>query len=137
MRTIKTKSGIEVKIFSSAAELSIKRYNTFQKYLIIESSVEPLLVKLERSKAFIEEGKKDEGLIELKNSILCLNAVISGVGYYTYAFACLVAEIGNKPYSDITESGLDMVLDRLNEIEITYGEVVEVNETLKKKSLMN
>ena len=137
-----------IKVYSSAKEMSIARYTEFQKYLAKDASVEGMLSRLERSKAFIEEGKKDESLIELNNAILDLNTVLSGVNTLSMAFAVLVAEIGLKvplrtfgityghttriqACTDITEDGLKETISLLR---LSYGEIQEEVETLKKKS---
>lgn len=139
----------DIKIFSSAKEMSIARYTEFQKYLAKEASTEGLLHKLERSKAFIEEGKKDESLVELGNAIFDLNTVLSGVNNLSMAFAVLVSEIGLKmplrafgityahtthihACNDITESGL---VHTISLLRLSYGEVQDEVETLKKKSI--
>jgi hypothetical protein len=133
MKLIKTSNGTEIKIYSSSKELSITRYTEFQKYLVIEASTEALLVKIKRSKAYVEEGKYPFALIELENSINCLNAVLNGVGIYTYAFCCLVAEIGGKTVLDTTEDGLQNTLRKLIELEVTIGDIEEVVDEVKKK----
>lgn len=133
MKILKTRSGVEIKIYSSAKELTIARYSEFQKYLAMESSVESLEVKLRRAKAFIEEGQLDNTVKELDNAILSVKTILSGVSYLTYSFAILVAEIGLKVYSDITVEGLNAVISILKGFDLSMGVIEEEVGYVKKK----
>lgn len=137
MKTIKTQSGGVIKIYESARELTIERYTDFQKYLAIQSGMgsdmQSCIARVSRLEAYLLDDKKEDCLTEVENLKNCLNAVFSGVGYYTIAFAVLVAEINGKPCRDLTLSGYQSVISELKEMGISQGQVEDEVEDVKKK----
>ena len=129
MKIITTKSGVEIKIFSSAKEMSIGRYSDFQKYL----TTPDLQTSLLRIKAFNQEGKAEDIDIEVNNAIEALLNLQSGIGVYTLPFACIVAEISGKVANDTTIDGLNTIVEQLKALDITQYDIEMSVEELKKK----
>ena len=137
MRLITAQDGTSVKIFSSAKELTIERYTELQKQLVMQaytgSDTQSIASSIEKLSALIADDKKDEATIQCDNLKKALNAAMFSTSYYTTAFAVLVAEIGKETYSDMTNEGLQTVVDRLKEIGVTYGQIESSVEEVKKK----
>lgn len=152
MKKLTTKSGSEIKLYSSAKELSIARYSEFQKYLAIDAGgVSGLSLSSQRIKAFIEEQQYEDAINESNNLNLRINDVLNGISYVCTAFAILVAEIGLKvpllPFlgrfspcrikkivcEDISEDGLLQLIKILKSLDFTYSFVEEEVDILKKK----
>lgn len=138
MKTIKTSTGVEIKIYSTGKELEISRYTEFQKYIALESGLgsdlDSLKSRFQRIEAFIQEDKKQDALTEVKNALRTCSNAINYVSYYQLAFACLVAEIGGQPQTDCTESGLKTVLEKLGATGLTEQDLEDAVDDVKKKS---
>ena len=124
---------VEIKIFSSASEMSMFRYNEFQKLLILESG--DLDFVAERAESFIKDGKYDDALIELANLKQALSNVKNGLAYTSMAFACLVSSVAGIACTDITADGLNATLLLLAKYNLSQGEIFEHVEDVKKKSV--
>lgn len=137
MKSIKSKSGVVIKIYSSASECEMIRYKELQKYLILEScigdsfsSLEQRLLKL---KALIEEGKNRDAILETENAIRGILSVKNGVSYTSMAFACLVAEIGGQVAKDISYEGLQVLSEQIEGLQLTFEELSSALDEVKKK----
>ena len=135
MKIIKTQSGVEVKIFSSAKDMPIGRYSIFQSYLVKNIGVESFLAFLNRAKVFLQEGDFENAEVEINNSITGVLSLNNGIGLHTHCFAILVAEIDGKQARDTTDEGLGVVIEQLKALNITQAEIEDSVEEVKKKSI--
>lgn len=126
-------NGKIIKIFSSAKEMPIRRYNDFQRFIIEEVNLETLCLSLKRTKAFIQEAKYDESEIEVTNSLDILSDLFKGVSLASRCFAVLIYEIDGELISDITDEGLNRTLKILEEIGLTQFDIENAIEEVKKK----
>lgn len=137
MKLLQTKEKINVEFYSSEDELSILRYTKLQKYLALEagvgSDIKAISTRCDRIDAFIEENKLNDAKEEVNNLKLACLSVVNGVGYYTLAFACLVATVGGQVADDLTESGLLTTVEKLHKLSLTQSEIKEIVDDVKKK----
>lgn len=138
MKIVTTEGGAEIKLYSSAKEMPISRYIEFQKQVTIESgvgaSIEAINSRFSRIKAFLEEGQIDNAMLENENALQACFSALSGVSYYTLAFACLVAEIGGELRDDTTQAGLEATVAKLRATDVKQQEIEDAVEEIKKKS---
>ena len=133
MRILKTDSGHEIAVYSSAKEMPIGRYSDFQKYLISDIGVEQLNGFLERAKAYTEEAKQEDAIVEINNALQAITSLKSGVSILTYAFAVLVAQIDGNGVIDTTFEGLTRIIETLRSFDITQAEIEDAILDVKKK----
>lgn len=137
MRILTSDKGVKITFYASAKECPIDRYIEFQKYLIIESgigsSISDVSLRYSKIKAFIEEGKLQDALIENENAFKCVNSALNGVSYMSIAFACLVATMGGEICEDLTEEGLQLVAEKIKTCGLTQQNLEDSIEDVKKK----
>ncbi len=137
MTQIETENKTVIKYYSSAKECPMDRYTELQKWLVIESgigsNIESINARYLRLRAFIEEGRYADALIENENAFKATISALEGVSYISMAFACLVAAVGGETCDDITESGLQTTVQKIIKSGITYQELSDVVDEVKKK----
>ena len=137
MRIITTATGAEIFIYADAKEMPISRYNELQKHSIISSgigsSAEEIDARYSKVAAFIIEDRKQEALKEIENTRFALLSALHNVNYPSACFACFVKSIDGVEYNDLSEDGLEIVMQALRETEITQFDVECAVDEVKKK----
>lgn len=133
--------GHKIELFDSAEALPIKRFNKLNKYIMIGSEVgssfEDYDQRTVKALAFLQKGMVQEAIQELNNR---RQAVFNAFNEYdpkNRAFAVLVKKIDNVEYNDISSSGLDKVLENLDNIGLSAYKSFSIMSQLKKKSKLN
>lgn len=127
-------NGHKVKIYEAIDELNINRFHRFQKYLLVDAGVGADIAAFdrhtERARVYMMQGKTDLAATEFENLRQCVYLIQQGINPKHRAFAVLVASIDGEPCDDLSDSGLDRVLERLD------PKVSEVSIDAVKKNLI-
>lgn len=129
-----------VELYSSIAEMPMFRKHLFDKFLILDmglgADLNAIEAKHQNLNIYARNKKWPETIQELKNLHHTMFNAISEIDFKHLAFACMVAQIDDKPVTCKTEDDADKILDAIGDI-INDGEAVEYVVELKKKLLMN
>jgi len=130
-----------IEFYDGAEYLPMKRYQRFNKYLLIDNEVGSDFTdfELRSSKAveFLKKGLTDEAIKELENRRMMVFNSFMEYSPRGMALALLVHKIDNVVYKDISSEGLQLVLDKLDEIGFTEKQSTEKVDEVKKKFKMN
>lgn len=133
MKSVKI-NGHTLEIFDSIDELTIRRFQKYNKYLLIESGVgsdlQDILEHVERAKIYIKANPK-MAEVELENLRQALYLVSEEISPKYMAFAVLVNKIDGEPVNELSDVGLKRVLDTLNDVKRTW--IDRVLDSVKKK----
>lgn len=136
MREIEVK-GHKVKIYDSAERMTMKRYQRFNKFLMIDNEVgsdfTDFNTRLSKAIQFLKKGMRDEGVAELENWRQMVYNAFTEYSPKSMALALLVHSIDDEVYTDISASSLQKVLDRLEEIGFTQEQALQNIDEVKKK----
>lgn len=136
MKTIDV-NGHKVEIYDTAERMTMKRYQRFNKYLMIDNEVgsdfADFNARLAKAIAFLKKGMQGQGVAELENWRQMVYNAFTEYSPKGMALALLVHKIDDEEYGDITASGLQKVLDRLEDIGFTEEQATNTVADVKKK----
>ena len=119
MKTVKIGKH-DIMLYDDISELPMRRFHRFNKMLLVDSGIGSDLSDidrhLERIKAFIRKEKKDEALAEIENIRTNFYFIGQNLCPRYLAFATLVAELDGKPCDDLSDDGLQKVVDALGDV---------------------
>ena len=128
-------NGHKVELFNSIEELPITRFHKYNKCLLVDAGIGSDLTAfdahIERAVRFIRADKREEAAKELDNMRQNVYVIIQGMSPQHMAFACLVARIDGKLYSDLSDEGLQKVLEILGGTPLK--DITANVEAVKKK----
>lgn len=134
-------NGREIQIYNSAEVMPMKRYQRFNKFLMIDNEVGSDFEDFNRrsSKAieFFKKKMIEEGIKELESRRQMVYNSFMEYSPKGRAFAILVHSIDGIVCNDYSKEGLDEVLKKLDSIGISQLEVVDTVGEVKKKSKKN
>ena len=127
--------------YETPQDLPIRRYQKFNKYLMIASEVGETIAdydkRMGRAIVYLKNNDTANAAKELQN---CRQGVFNALEEYTptgLALACMVKSINGKQCDDLTNEGLNSVLDALSKQGYTRAHLVANIERLKKKLRQN
>ena len=133
MRTAKV-NGHKVEIFDSIDELNIRRFQKYNKYMLIDSGVgsdlQDIIDHIEKAKIYIKANPQ-LAYVELENMKQAMYLATEEISPKYMAFAVLVNKIDDVPADDLTDAGLKRVLDALSDVKKTW--IDRVIDLVKKK----
>lgn len=128
-------NGHSVQIYASIEELPIVRFHKYNKCLLVDAGVGSDLnafdTHIERVVRFIRADKREDAAKELENMRQNIYLIIQGTSPQHLAFACLVAKIDGQPYEDLSDEGLQKVLELLG--GTPKKDITAQTEAVKKK----
>lgn len=131
----------EVVFFDSPEDLPFRRYQRFNKFLMIENEIGSDFAdfdkRTEKAIRLLSQGMVKEAKQELVNRRQLVFNAFSEYSPKGRALAILVKSINGIEYHDFTKDGLDLIIDKLNEIGFSQKESTETVEKVKKKSKKN
>ena len=134
MRTAKV-NGHKVEIFDSIDELNIRRFQKYNKYMLIDSGVgsdlQDIIDHIEKAKIYIKANPQ-LAYVELDNMKQAMYLATEEISPKYMAFAVLVNKIDDVPADDLTDEGLKRVLDALSDVKKTW--IDRVIDLVKKKN---
>ena len=125
----------KVVLYNSIEELPIVRFHKYNKMLLVDaglgSDLGAIDGHIERAVRFIRNDQRKEAAAEMDNIRQTVYMIMQGMSTKHLSFATLVSEIDGKPCTDLSDEGLQKVLDVLSDVPI--GEMTAEHEAVKKK----
>lgn len=150
-------SNVSVNIRETPRELPINRYTEFQKYLIqaagIGSTVGEVESHFKKLYSFLSSGQVENAARESQNLLYNIHLNINKIDIDSFAFLCLVDSVvfykkSKDPngkiktvidrveqVTDYSEAGLLNLSNKLGELGLTKGQVLDIISEVKKKSI--
>lgn len=130
-------NGHKVEIYDTAEKMTMKRYQRFNKFLMIDNEVgndfADFNQRLAKAIAYLKKGMQSEGVAELENWRQMVYNAFTEYSPKGMALALLVHKIDGEVYDDMTASGLQNILNRLEEIGFTEEGATNTVADVKKK----
>lgn len=133
MRTAKV-NGHTVELYDSVDEMPVRRFQKYNKYLLIDSGVgsdvQDIIDHIGKVMLYM---KKDPKLaaVELENMRQAVYLVGQEVSPKYMAFAVLVGKLDGEARDDLSDAGLKVVLDTLADVKKSW--IDRVLDLVKKK----
>lgn len=125
----------DVTLYNSIEEMPMTRFHKYNKMLLVDaglgSDLNAVDGHIERAATFIKNDKRAEAATEMENIRQTIYLILQGMSPKHLAFAVLVSEIDGKPYDDISDEGLQRVVEMLGDAPIK--DVTAEGEAVKKK----
>ena len=129
-------NGHKIVFYGSSETLPIKRYQRFNKYLMIQNDVGSTFEDYDKRSAraieFLRKDMKEKALEELINRRQMVFNSFEEYVPRNFALAIMVISIDEEKYTDYTEDGLQKIIDRLDEIGYTQATLEEHLMEVKK-----
>lgn len=129
--------GVEVVFYETAEKMTMKRYQRFNKYLMIDNEVGSDFgsfdAKLAKAVSYLKKGMTEPAAKELDNFRQMVYNSFMNYSPQNMALALLVRSIGGEPCNDITAKGLEAVLDKLEDLEFSKELALATIADVKKK----
>ena len=127
-------------IYSNIDDLTIGRYNAFNQFLLMDSGVgstiEQIQSRMNRLDSFLASEKLKYARIERQNLQITFFATLHKINFSQRAFCCLLKSIDGEEYNDLSDSGLENTIQKLDEIGVTMSMIKDIVIT-QKKNLKN
>lgn len=134
MKTIEL-AGHSVMLYDSIDELPIKRFHVYNRYLLVDagvgSDISDFDNHVERVVQYFKNGDAANACKELDNLRQNVYLVLSQQNVKHLSLACLVKQIDGVRYDDLSQEGLQKVIEVLGGASV--GEVSEAMASVKKK----
>lgn len=125
----------KVTYYNSIEELPMSRFHKYNKMLLVDAGLGSDLTAIdghiERVAAFIRNDKREDAVAEMENIRQTIYIIMQGLSPRHLAFAALVREIDGKACEDISDEGLQRVVELLGDAEVS--DVTVEMDTVKKK----
>lgn len=127
--------GMKVELYDSIDELPMLRFHKYNKMLLIDAGIGSNLSDfdshIEKIMRYLKTKNPELAAIELDNLRQNVYFIQSNVSPQHLAFAVLVRSIDGVPCNDLSDSGLQEVVDKLGTVPI--GEMAAQISAAKKK----
>ena len=131
----------EVELYDSMHDLGILRFQRFNKYQMnaieIGSNFDDYDKRTAKTYQFLQKGMVAEAMQELNNRRMTVYAAFEEFTPTGKALAILVKRIDKRMFTDYSNSTLDIVIKRLDEIGFSYEMAITNLNAVKKKSKRN
>lgn len=126
-----------IQFFDSIRKLPIRRYQKFNKYMMIAAEVGDSIAdydkRMARAIGYLSAEDYKSAMIELTNQRQCLHNALETYSPSNLALAIMVYSIDGKEYQSYEEDSLNEVLDTLEAIGFTK-EMLDTNLSEVKKN---
>ena len=134
MKTIEL-AGHVVVIYDSIDELPIKRFHVYNRYLLVDAGIGSDITDfdnhVERVVQYIKQGDNTNAGKEMDNLRQNVFLILNQQSVEHLSFACLVKQIDGVRYDDMSQEGLEKVLELLGGASVK--EFTEAMSSVKKK----
>ena len=134
MKTVKI-GEYTVEIYDAIDELPMLRFHKYNKMLLVDagigSDLQDFDTHIEKAMRYARSKTPELAAIELDNMRQNVYFIQSGLSPKCLAFAVLVKSIDGTPYNDLSDDGLQKVVDMFGDIPIK--ELTAQMEAVKKK----
>jgi hypothetical protein len=122
----------QVTFYDSIRKLPIRRYQKFNKHMIIAAevgnSIEDYDKRMGRALGYLSTEDTKSAIIEITNQRQTLHNALEGYSPSSMALATMVYSIDKRIFEDYEEDTLNEVLDLLDKIGFSQE---QLNETIK------
>lgn len=130
-------NGHEIKFFVSSEVLPIKRFQRFNKYLMIDNDVGSTFEDYDKRTLklveFLRKDMKDEAIKELMNRRQMVFNAFEEYSPRNLALAIMVYSIDGQVVEDYSEENLERILKKLDEWGYSQAKLEENLTEVKKK----
>ena len=134
MKNVQIK-GMNVELYDSIEDLPIMRFHKYNKMLLVDAGVGSDLSDfdrhIEKVIRYLNSPTPNMATVELENMRQNIYFIQSEVSPRHLAFAVLVKSIDGTPYNDLSDDGLQKVVDMFGDVPIK--ELTAQMEAVKKK----
>lgn len=134
MRTVQLK-GKEVELYDAIEDLPILRFHKYNKMLLVDAGIGSDLADfdkhIEKAIRYAHSRTPQLAAVELENLRQNVYFIQTGVSPRNLAFAVLVKSIDGKPCNDLSDDGLQKIVDMF--ADVPQSEMVAHLEAAKKK----
>ena len=134
MKTVKI-GEYTVEIYDAIDELPMLRFHKYNKMLLVDagigSDLQDFDTHIEKAMRYARSKTPELAAIELDNMRQNVYFIQSGLSPKCLAFAVLVKSIDGTPYNDLSDDGLQKVVDMFGDVPIK--ELTAQMEAVKKK----
>ena len=125
----------KVVLYNSIEELPMARFHKYNKMMLVDaglgSDLNAVDGHIERAVAFIRNDRRQEAATELENMRQAIYLVMQQVSPRHLSFAVLVKSVDGMTCDDISDEGLQRVVDMLADVPV--GDMTAEGEAVKKK----
>ncbi len=134
MRTVEI-GGHSVMLYDSIDELPIKRFHVYNRYLLVDAGVGSDIADfdnhIERAVQYFKNGDVTNAGKELDNLRQNVFLILSEQNIKHLSLACLVKQIDGVRYDDLSQEGLEKIIEVLGGASVK--EVTDAMASVKKK----
>lgn len=128
----------ELKLYDSIDNMPIVNFQMFNRFLLIDSGIgsefADIDVHITKIAKFINTDKK-LALQELQNMRQLMYMISQGINPKHMSFACFIHSINGESFTDLTDSGINTVISKINKAPKSVFSALL--EDLKKKLIRN
>ena len=138
MRKETTKEGKHTILFyDSARDLPIRRYQKFNKYVMISMQVGDSIAdydkRMARANGYLVSEDCKSAIVEITNQRQTLHHALEQYSPQNFALALMVYSIDGVVSETYSDDALNAILDTLDKIGFTKSQADTTLETVKKK----
>lgn len=134
-------NGHTIELYDSIEDMNIERYQKYNRNLLLDSGIGGDLQGISNLIGSImrynEIGDKENVKKQLSNLNNAYMFVLNGVSPGVRSFACLVKTIDGEENNDLSDSGIDKVIEKINKRGGTIGMINNALSEIKKKLKLN
>ena len=127
----------EIVFYDNPQNLPIKRYQKFSKYFLIGLQIgetfEDFIAHKKKTMEFISKEMYKEARQTIDNEVQLAYQIYNEYSPTSYALAVMVHSIDGLKYEDYSGDGLQIIIDKLDDIGFTRNELLTWVDRLKKK----
>jgi hypothetical protein len=127
--------GHKVTLYTSIEELPMARFHKYNKCLLIDAGIGSDMSSvdghIERVVRYVRADKREDAGKELENLRQNIYMILQGMSPSHLSFACLVASIDGKDCTDMSDEGLQRIVDLLGDVPVS--DVTAESDAVKKK----
>ncbi len=134
-------NGIDIEYYDGdITEMPVVRFNTFQRFLLIDAGIGSSLQDADRHVAriqiYLQKKQYDHAITEAQNFRQNIRYVMERVTPKNMAFCALIYKVNGKPHTDMSDEGNTELCKRLEE-RISQRWFDRMIEAVKKKVRFN
>jgi len=130
-------NGHLIEMYDSIEDMPITRYNSFNRYSIIDSGLGNTFgdvdQKITETIGLVNSDAKEKAIQSLMNMRNTYYFLFENIDPKSSSFICMIKSIDGKPNDDISENGILKTREILMRTKITRAMMVTLLSELKKK----
>jgi len=135
MQTLKTDNGHTVRYYTDFDEFPAERRAALTRYSIeaseLDTTVQGLGERIGSIMQYYRDGRNGDGETALQNLFYSIQSAKEGYAPDALTFGCLLHDVDGVAVTDLSDTGLKQVIDKL---AVSVGEMSRIVESVKKNS---